>query len=77
MGITRMAHTDYVHVVEYDKAENKITIYRLLGSGKRNFYTEIPIGEIAAADKNLEGVGRILGGALVLDMVHLRDTVGN
>lgn len=63
------------HLVEYDPETDKITIHRLPDSGNMHLYTEIPISEVDKAQRNLEGLGRILGEALILDMSEFRDRI--
>jgi hypothetical protein len=70
-----MTDISYVHIVEYESSTNKVVIYRLMSSGKKHLYTEIPIAEIATQRRNLEGLGRILGEALVLDICQLREKI--
>jgi|EndMetStandDraft_8_1072994.scaffolds.fasta_scaffold2381186_1 hypothetical protein len=63
----------YKHLVEFKPEENKIAIYRILESGGQHLYTEIPIARIGEQNRTLEGLGRLLGQALILDMNQLRD----
>ena len=70
-----MTNPKYTHVVEYDADQSRIIVYRLMSTGKKMPYTEIQIGKIESAKRNLEGIGRILGEALILDMVQLRDSI--
>ena len=67
--------TDIKHLVEYDEGERKIVILRLLEGGSSHLYTEIPLNEVSPSQRTLEGLGRILGEALILDMNRLRDEV--
>ena len=70
-----MAAPQYDHLVEYDEATNKIVIARLFESGKSHLYTELSIGDISPTARTFEGIGRMLGEALILDMRKLCDEV--
>jgi hypothetical protein len=63
----------YKHLVEFEPETNKIVIYRVLASGSQHLYTEIPIAKVIEKQRTLEGIGRILGEALILDMAQFRD----
>lgn len=65
----------YAHIVEFELSAEAIVIHRLMPSGKRHLYTKIPIADIDARRRNIEGIGRILGEVLVLDTPGLRDIV--
>lgn len=65
----------YKHIVAFDKNTNKITIHRMLEDGTSHLYTEIDITRIDLDRRTLQGVGQILGEALVLDMNRLRDQI--
>ena len=63
----------YKHVVEYDQNGNKIIITRQFESGQSHLYTELPLTQVSPAERTFEGVGRMLGEALILDTPGLRD----
>lgn len=65
----------YKHTVEYDSTANKIVIFRLLESGERHLYTEIPLDELDENRRNFKHIGQILGEALLLDMADVRDRI--
>jgi hypothetical protein len=74
-GTTKMVESSYKHLVEYDPEMDKIIIHRVLESGQIHLYTEIPISKINKQQRTLEGVGRVLGETLILDMNKFRDKV--
>ena len=70
-----MTDIKYSHGVEYDSLSEKILIHRHLDGGKKHLYTEISIAEMPVQERNLSDLGRILGEALILDMIQLRDKI--
>jgi hypothetical protein len=74
-GTTSMSEVKYRHIIEYDEKERKVILSRLMDSGKSHLYTEIALDDIDPLRRTLEGLGRMLGEAIVLDTPQLRDEV--
>jgi hypothetical protein len=74
-GTTEMVDIKYNHLVEYDREADKIVIHRILDSGQKHLYTEIPLSKINKEQRTLGDVGRMLGEALILDMNQIRDSL--
>jgi hypothetical protein len=70
-----MTEINYHHLVKYDEETKKIIILRVLESGESHLYTEISTIDIDPSLRTLQGVGRMLGEALILDMSRFRDEV--